>query len=89
MLFVKEQLQNLNRRPIQPHTRHTHAYAQGMDGYSNVLYVKEQFAKLSHLAHHAAATDRYCSLLMYCLCSRGPSLIAARRMAGVAGTIVC
>ena len=31
----------------------------GMDNYSNVLYVKESFAELSHLAHHLVATDKY------------------------------
>ena len=32
---------------------------QGMDMYSNILYVKEQFAALSHLAHRVAAADKY------------------------------
>jgi hypothetical protein len=32
---------------------------QGMDTYSNILYVKEQFAALSHLAHRVAAADKY------------------------------
>ena len=31
----------------------------GQDTYSNVLYVKESFAKLSYLAHKAALTDKY------------------------------
>ena len=31
----------------------------GMDNYSNVLYVKESFAELSHLAHHLMTTDKY------------------------------
>ena len=31
----------------------------GMDNYSNVLYVKEEFADLSHLAHHLVMTDKY------------------------------
>ena len=35
------------------------ACAQGMDTYSNILYVKEQFAALSHLAHRAAVADKY------------------------------
>ena len=30
-----------------------------MDNYSNVLYVKEEFADLSHLAHHLVMTDKY------------------------------
>ena len=30
-----------------------------MDTYSNILYVKEQFAALSHLAHRVAAADKY------------------------------
>lgn len=30
-----------------------------MDTYSNILYVKEQFAALSHLAHRAAVADKY------------------------------
>ena len=30
-----------------------------MDTYSNILYVKEQFAALSHLAHRAAAAVKY------------------------------
>jgi anaphase-promoting complex subunit 8 len=30
-----------------------------MDVFSNVLFVKEQFAALSHLAHSAALTDKY------------------------------
>lgn len=36
-----------------------HVALQGMDIYSNILYVKEQFAELSHLAHRLAATDKY------------------------------
>lgn len=32
---------------------------QGMDTYSNILYVKEQFAALSHLAHRVSAADKY------------------------------
>lgn len=32
---------------------------QGMDIYSNILYVKEAFASLSHLAHRASMTDKY------------------------------
>ncbi|GBF90303.1 anaphase-promoting complex subunit 8 [Raphidocelis subcapitata] len=32
---------------------------EGMDAYSNILYVKEAFAALSHLAHRVAASDRY------------------------------
>jgi anaphase-promoting complex subunit 8 len=32
---------------------------EGMDMYSNVLYVKEQAAELSHLAHRCVETDRY------------------------------
>ena len=31
----------------------------GQDTYSNILYVKESFAKLSYLAHKAALTDKY------------------------------
>ena len=30
-----------------------------MDIYSNILYVKEAFAALSHLAHRASITDKY------------------------------
>ena len=37
----------------------------GMDNYSNVLYVKESFAELSHLAHHLVATDKYTPCLLY------------------------
>ncbi|KAK9814160.1 hypothetical protein WJX72_001350 [[Myrmecia] bisecta] len=33
---------------------------EGMDTYSNILYVKEQFAALSHLAHRTAVTDKFC-----------------------------
>ena len=32
---------------------------QGMDMYSNILYVKEQFAALSHLAHRVATADKF------------------------------
>eukprot|EP00892_Ulva_mutabilis_P012694 jgi/Ulvmu1/9798/UM056_0038.1 len=32
---------------------------QGMDTYSNILYMKEDFAKLSHLAHNAVLVDKY------------------------------
>ncbi|KAK9826135.1 hypothetical protein WJX81_007973 [Elliptochloris bilobata] len=32
---------------------------EGMDTYSNILYVKEQFAALSHLAHRTAVADKY------------------------------
>ncbi len=32
---------------------------QGMDTYSNILYVKEEFAGLSALAHRCAAADKY------------------------------
>ena len=32
---------------------------EGMDTYSNILYVKESYAALSHLAHHAIVTDKY------------------------------
>lgn len=32
---------------------------QGMDIYSNILYVKEDFAGLSNMAHHAIETDKY------------------------------
>jgi hypothetical protein len=30
-----------------------------MDTHSNILYVKENFPALSHLAHRTAATDKY------------------------------
>lgn len=30
-----------------------------MDIYSNILYVKEEFAALSALAHRCAAADKY------------------------------
>ena len=32
---------------------------EGMDIYSNILYVKEESAKLSYLAHSAVLTDKY------------------------------
>ncbi|KAJ7534809.1 hypothetical protein O6H91_12G004500 [Diphasiastrum complanatum] len=32
---------------------------EGMDTYSNILYVKECYAALSHLAHKAVLTDKY------------------------------
>ena len=32
---------------------------QGMDTHSNILYVKENFPALSHLAHRTAATAKY------------------------------
>ena len=32
---------------------------EGMDTYSNILYVKEDAAKLSYLAHGAVTTDKY------------------------------
>ena len=32
---------------------------ESMDIYSNILYVKEAYAALSHLAHHAVLTDKY------------------------------
>ena len=32
---------------------------QGMDEYSNILYVKESPALLSHLAHRVAVDDKY------------------------------
>lgn len=32
---------------------------QGVDTYSNILYVKEQVAALSHLAHRCVLTDKY------------------------------
>ena len=32
---------------------------QTMDIYSNILYVKENFPALSHLAHRTAVTDKY------------------------------
>ena len=35
------------------------AHLQGMDIYSNILYVKEEFAALSALAHRVAASDKY------------------------------
>lgn len=31
-----------------------------MDIYSNVLYVKDEFAALSAMAHRAIETDKYC-----------------------------
>jgi anaphase-promoting complex subunit 8 len=30
-----------------------------MDTYSNILFVKEAFAPLSHLAHRLAGSDKY------------------------------
>ena len=32
---------------------------QGMDTFSNILYVNEAFSELSALAHRAMATDKY------------------------------
>lgn len=32
---------------------------EGMDTYSNILYVSEQWATLSHLAHRVVRTDKY------------------------------
>ena len=32
---------------------------EGMDTYSNILYMKEDFAALSHLAHKAVLVDKY------------------------------
>lgn len=32
---------------------------QGMDIFSNILYVKEEFAALSALAHRCTAADKY------------------------------
>lgn len=32
---------------------------QGMDVYSNILYVKEDFAGLSNMAHRMTETDKY------------------------------
>lgn len=32
---------------------------QGMDTYSNILFVKEAFGPLSHLAHRLAVTDKF------------------------------
>jgi hypothetical protein len=40
-------------------TPQPHPTPQGMDAYSNILYVKEAFAGLSHLAHRVAADDKY------------------------------
>ena len=34
-------------------------WAQGIDEYSNILYVKEQPAALSHLAHRVSLDDKY------------------------------
>lgn len=33
---------------------------EGMDTYSNVLYVKDEFASLSAMAHSAVVTEKYC-----------------------------
>lgn len=41
---------------------------QGMDIYSNILYVKEEFAPLSALAHRCAAADKY---RVECCCVTG------------------
>lgn len=38
---------------------HDHYDLEGMDTYSNILYMKENFAKLSHLAHKAVMVDKY------------------------------
>lgn len=32
---------------------------QAMDTYSNILYVKEQFVPLSHLAHRAMSAAKF------------------------------
>ena len=40
-------------REVDPHRMEL------MDTYSNILYVKEERAALSHLAHHAMRTDKY------------------------------
>ena len=32
---------------------------EGIDAYSNILYVKEDFAKLAHLAHRISNTNKY------------------------------
>ena len=32
---------------------------EGVDAYSNILYVKEEFAKLAHLAHRISNTNKY------------------------------
>jgi anaphase-promoting complex subunit 8 len=32
---------------------------ENMDTYSNLLYVKEMRAELSHLAHHVSEVDKY------------------------------
>lgn len=44
-----------------PHPPHPppHTHAQGMDTYSNILFVKEAFGPLSHLAHRLAVTDKF------------------------------
>ncbi len=33
---------------------------EGMDIYSNILYVNQSRVKLSHLAHAATTTEQYC-----------------------------
>ena len=40
---------------------------ESMDIYSNILYVKEAYAALSHLAHHAILTDKYVVCPFYSL----------------------
>lgn len=44
-----------------PHSQPSHPTPrnQGMDVYSNILYVKEESAALSHLAHSTALNDKY------------------------------
>ena len=47
--------------PNMNHATHSQVdlVLQGMDTHSNILYVKENFPALSHLAHRTAATAKY------------------------------
>lgn len=45
--------------PHPPPDTPPHIHAQGMDTYSNILFVKEAFGPLSHLAHRLAVTDKF------------------------------
>ena len=52
-LFDEAQQMFLELREKSPHRM------EGMDTYSNILYVKEDYAGLSHLAHHAMRTSKF------------------------------
>jgi len=52
-LFDEAQQMFQELRESSPHRM------EGMDTYSNILYVKEDYAALSHLAHHAMRTSKF------------------------------